>query len=40
MSWIGGWTIGDELLLAWLVFSLPVGVLVGLFIKWGAGRRR
>jgi hypothetical protein len=38
MSWIEGWTIGNELLLAWLVFSLPVAVLVGLLIKWGAGR--
>jgi hypothetical protein len=38
MGWIEGWTIGKELLLAWLVFSLPVGVLIGLLIKWGAGR--
>ena len=33
LSWIG---TGNELLLAWLVFSLPVAVLVGLFIKWGS----
>jgi len=33
MSWIEGWTIGNELLLAWIVVSLPVAVLVGMFIK-------
>jgi hypothetical protein len=36
MTWFEGWTIGNELLLAWLVFLLPVGILVGLFIKWGS----
>jgi hypothetical protein len=38
MGWIEGWAIGEELLLAWLAFSLPVGVLIGLLIKWGDGR--
>jgi hypothetical protein len=36
MSWIEGWIIGNELLLAWLVISSPFAVLVGLFIKSGA----
>jgi hypothetical protein len=36
MSWIEGWTIGNELLLAWLVISSPFAVLVGLFIKSGS----
>jgi hypothetical protein len=38
MSGIEGWTIGNELLVAWLVISLPVGVFVGLFIKSGASK--
>jgi hypothetical protein len=36
MSWIEGWIIGNELLLAWLVISSPFAVLVGLFIKSGS----
>ena len=36
MTWFEGWTIGNELLLAWIVVSLPVAVLVGMFIKSGA----
>jgi len=36
MSWFESWTIGNELLLAWLALMLPVGILVGLFIKWGS----
>ena len=36
MSWIEGWIIGNELLLAWLVISSPFAVLVGMFIKSGS----
>jgi len=36
MSWIEGWIIGNELLLAWLVISSPFAVLVMLFIKSGS----
>jgi len=36
MSWIEGWIIGNELLLAWLVVSSPLAVLVGLFVKSGS----